>query len=367
MPRVIDAAIGAAWAMEEGALVTLLGIASREHQITPEALAAYKASPLDGAERAGVRDGVAVLDVTGPLFKRANLMTAYCGASSYDVLMRDFAAALDDGNVRAILVNVDSPGGEAAGCAEFSEAIFAARGKKPIVAYAGDLAASAAYWIASACDSIVIGASGGVGSIGVRCTVPDTSARDARSGVQRFDFVSSQSPYKTSDPKTDDGKARIQSRVDALAQVFVETVARNRDVSVAKVLDGFGKGDVLIGGAAIASGMADAFGTFECVLAGLQGSVDPSGLARAGAKPEAFSSIQVVTAADLEFKRVRAAALTRHAAERKAVEDGEAVAATVCDAVRMLKAGEIRRIDGEDQAASAILALMPSTFRTGAN
>ena len=273
--RVLDAAIGAAWAMEEGALVTLLEIASRERQITTEALAAYQAQPLEGGERATFRDGVAIVTAEGPLFKYANLMTAYCGASSYDVLMRDFAAALDGGNVRAILVNVDSPGGEVAGCAEFAEAIFAARGRKPIVAYAGDQACSAAYWIASACDSIVVGPSAALGSIGVRCTVPDTSAKDARSGVTRYEFVSSQSPYKASDPATEDGKTRIQARVDALAQIFVETVARNRNVPVAKVLDGFGKGDVLIGGAAINAGMADALGTFESTLSALIAPTDP--------------------------------------------------------------------------------------------
>ncbi|GJD98106.1 S49 family peptidase [Methylobacterium isbiliense] len=267
--NILDAALAAAWAMEEGALTGLLEVAAREHQVTPEALSAYRAEALKRAERATFRDGVAILNVEGPLFKRANLMTELCGATSYDVLMRDLQAAIDDGDVRSILLNVDSPGGEASGVGEFAAAVRAVRGKKPVVAYAGDLAASAAYWIASAADRIVIGQGAALGSIGVRASLPDARERDARSGVRRHEFVSSQSPFKVSDPATEEGKARIQRRVDALAQVFVVAVAENRSTTVAHVLSTFGKGDVLIGQAAIDAGMADGFGTFESVLASL--------------------------------------------------------------------------------------------------
>lgn len=267
--RVFDAAMAAAWAMDEAALRGLLEIAAREHDVTPQALEAYRAKSLAGAERAKERGGVAILSVAGPLFKRANLMTEMCGATSYETLMLDFRAALDNGDVHSILLNVDSPGGEAAGVAEFAGAIRAAKGQKPIVAYAGDQAASAAYWIASAADRIVIGASAGLGSIGVRAAFADTSERDAARGVKTVEFVSSQSPYKKADLATDEGRGRIQARVDALAQVFVEAVAENRGVSVAQVLDGFGKGDVLIGKAAVSAGMADEIGTFESTLAGL--------------------------------------------------------------------------------------------------
>ena len=225
MTIVLDAAIGFAWAMEEIALTRLFEIAAREHPITPQALDAYKAKALERGERATVRDGVAILPVEGPLFKRASLMTEHCGASSYDVLRRDLATAVGNPGVRAIMLAIDSPGGEAAGCAEFAAAVADVRGQKPIVAYVADVGASAAYWIASACDRIICGPSAALGSIGVRMSMADTRDQDARSGVRRFDFVSSQSPYKVNDPATEDGNARIKARVDALAQVFVDAVA----------------------------------------------------------------------------------------------------------------------------------------------
>ncbi|WP_052960644.1 S49 family peptidase [Rhodopseudomonas palustris] len=274
-PLIFDAAISANWAMDEAALQAVIEIASREHQITPEALEAYRAQELDRAERATVRDGVAILNVDGPLFKRANLMTMFCGATSYDVLRRDLQTALDNASVRAILLNVNSPGGEAAGVSELAQAIFEARGQKPIVAYAGDQAASAAYWIASAADKIVVGQTAALGSIGVRAALTDTSARDQARGIKTVEFVSSQSPFKKVDLNTKQGRDRIQARVDAMAAVFVETVANYRGASVAHVLEAFGKGDVLIGKAAIDAGMADDFGTFESVLASLARGESP--------------------------------------------------------------------------------------------
>lgn len=319
---IFDSAIGSAWAMEEAALVTLLEIAAREHSITPQALEAYRAEALDKAERASMRDGVAILRVEGPLFKRANMMTEFCGASSYDVLRRDLAAAVDNPRVRSIMLAIDSPGGEAAGCAEFASAVAAVRGRKPVVAYVADVGCSAAYWIASACDAIVCGTSAALGSIGVRMSMADTSDRDARSGVRRYEFVSSQSPFKVSDPKSDDGAARIKARVDALAAVFVEFVAENRGVSVARVLDGFGKGDVLIGAAAVAAGMADGLGSFESVLADLAAGrpvgtsrrkgvaprpmAIPSGPAAKAVPPRLVRSAEEVRRIELEYDRLAA-------------------------------------------------------------
>lgn len=264
--RALDAALSAAWAMEEAALRGLLEIAARENAVTPEALEAYRAQWLERGEHARVRDGVAILDVRGPLFKRANLFAAMSGATSYEILRRDLAAALDDPDVGAILLHVDSPGGEALGTAELAEAIFAARGRKPIVAYIGGLGASAAYWIASAADEVVVDATAIVGSIGVKMAVRDRRAADEKAGVRTIEFVSSQSPAKVDDPATDEGRARIQKTIDALAEVFVGAVARNRGVDRETVLEKFGQGGTEVGQAAVDAGLADRLGSFEAVF-----------------------------------------------------------------------------------------------------
>lgn len=269
--NVLDAALSSEWAIEEAALDVMLKIAAREHDLKPEALEAYRAKALEKGERVTKRDGVAIINVEGPLFKKANLMTELCGATSYEQVRRDLQVAVDDGNIRAILLNVDSPGGQVAGVAELAAAVRVARGVKPIIAYAGDVAASAAYWIASAADRIVIGESAAVGSIGVIATIEDARAVKEARGIRTHEFVSSVSPHKASDPAKEEGRVRIQARVDALAEIFVGTVAANRNASRAYVLKHFGGGDVLIGQAAVKAGMADEIGNFESVLAGLAG------------------------------------------------------------------------------------------------
>jgi signal peptide peptidase SppA len=273
--QILDAALSSEWAIEESALDLILKIAAREHDVSPQALEAYRAKAMERAERAAIRDGVAILNVEGPLFKKANLMVEFSGATSYAILRRDLQAATDDARVKAILLNVDSPGGEVRGVAELANAIKAARGIKPIVAYVGDIGASAAYWLASAADKIVLGASAAVGSIGVIASIEDSRKLKEARGVRTHEFVSSQSPFKTADPDTVDGRDRIQARVNALADIFVDAIAANRDASRAYVLANFGKGDVLIGQAAIEAGMADEVGSFETTLAGLVRETDP--------------------------------------------------------------------------------------------
>ena len=274
-----DAAFAADWAIDQDErLQGILQIAAREHEETPEALEAYRAARLTDAERAGVRDGVAILYVDGPLFAKANLFTAYSGATSYDMLRRDCAAVLDDPGVGAILIKIDSPGGEVTGASELARAIFDARGRKPIVAYVGGMGCSAAFWLACAADEIVCADTAVLGSVGVRAAFADTRERDARSGVKTYEFVSSQSPSKASDPATDKGRADIQRRVDAMAEVFVGAVAEYRGIDREKVLSW--DGGVEVGAAAVAAGMADRLGSFEGALAELASrtkSADPFG------------------------------------------------------------------------------------------
>lgn len=265
--RALDAALNAVWAMEERALETLLDVAARENvDVTPEALEAYRAKSLAGTERVGDRDGVAILGVTGPLFKRANLFTAISGASSYDVLRTDLQAAIDDPKITAILLNIDSPGGEVNGGNELAQAIYAARSVKPIVAYVGGTGASMAYWIASSASKVVVDPTAILGSIGTQVAFAE---RAPAAGEKRYRFVSTQSPNKNPDPGTDAFDKSVQSTIDALSAVFIDAVARNRGVTVAAVLSGFGKGGTFVGQMAVDAGLADSVGGFEGVLAEL--------------------------------------------------------------------------------------------------
>jgi signal peptide peptidase SppA len=255
-------ATGDPWAITESALNNILKIASRENE-SVEAVSARIGRELDNSYVTEVRDGVAIIPVIGPLFRYANLFTAISGASSYEILAKDFMTALEDPEVEGIVLNIDSPGGEVNGCAEFASMIFEGRGSKPIIAYISGDAASGAYWIASACDEIITSETSSLGSIGV------VAVYCGAKGGNTVEIVSSQSPYKRLDPDTDEGKARLQSRTDDLAAVFIESVALHRGVDPPTVIKEFGGGDVFIGKHAVAQGLADKIGSLEKTISSI--------------------------------------------------------------------------------------------------
>lgn len=258
------------WAMTEAALRQLLDIAARETSESWEAVAAKLGKPLEATWSVENRNGVAVVPVAGPIFRYANLFTMFSGGTSVQDLATDFQASIDDPSVKAILLNIDSPGGEVAGINEMASMIrVAAAGKKPVMAYVGGMAASAAYWLASQTQAIIADPTALLGSIGIVATFRDRKAADEKAGIANYEIVSSQSPKKRLDPGTDSGRAAIQITIDDLAAEFVASVAAGRGVTEEKVLTDFGQGGVMTAKRAIAAGMADQLGSFESVLAEL--------------------------------------------------------------------------------------------------
>jgi signal peptide peptidase SppA len=259
--RVLAAICGAEWAISPDALRGILAIARREND-APEAVEARLGRKLENTHQSEVRGSVAVIPVTGPLFRRAGAFTRVSGATSYDMVAQDVRAALDNPAVRSIVLNIDSPGGMVNGVSELASHIFEARQSKDVIAYVGGTGASAAYWLASAASRIVASKTATLGSVGVVVGVGK-----GKGDVE--EIVSSQSPYKRTDPSTEEGRARIQAHVDNLAAIFIEDVAKHRGASVEHVSANFGQGDVLLGASAVEAGMADELGTYEGLIAKL--------------------------------------------------------------------------------------------------
>ena len=222
---------------------------------------------IHGAKRpADRKEGkIAILPLFGTIFPRANLMTQISGATSAEVYGEQFDELVKDPEVRAIVLDVDSPGGYSYGIEELSRKIYDARGKKPIVAVSNHMMASAAYWIATAADEVVVTPSGAVGSIGVWAAHDDESGAWAQAGVKRT--LISAGKYKIEgnpwEPLTEEAKIYIQQGVDETYNIFVKDVARNRGVKVAEVRNGFGEGRMVDARPAVEMGMADRIGTLE--------------------------------------------------------------------------------------------------------
>ena len=207
---------------------------------------------------AGLVGGVAVIPVSGCLVHGAGYGFSGMAETPYATIRSAFAAALDADDVDAIALHIDSPGGEVSGCADLADAIYAARGIKPVHAIVDDLAASAAYWIASAADRIVLSRTGMVGSIGVIAFHTDiTRALDSAGiTVTTLQYGARKSDGAPTTPMTSAARQRMQADIDTMGDLFVATVARNRGIR-ARDVRGFEAGTFL-GRDAVRAGLADA-------------------------------------------------------------------------------------------------------------
>lgn len=212
------------------------------------------------------RVNIATLLLNGIILPTENLFSQFIDATTLDTFTKNFQQALDNPEISEIILNLDSPGGVITGVHECAEMIYQARGKKPITAYVSGMAASAAYWLGSAADEIVLDATASVGSIGVLSIHTDDTAKKSQQGISQIQIMSSQSPRKRLDINTDEGRAEVQAQVDSIAEVFVENVARNRNVPVETVLSDFGQGSLLIGKYAVEKGLADRLGSLEQLI-----------------------------------------------------------------------------------------------------
>lgn len=285
MSRAFELAASRPWLMLPDALDSLMAIADRQGD--PEALEARLGRPLENTRVVTMRDGIAVIPVTGPIMRYANMFTRISGATSTQELATDLQTALDDPKVKGIILNVDSPGGEANGINELGDMVYAARGKKPIKAYGGGTVASASYWIGSSADELVIDDTALLGSIGV---VVEVALREAREGEKRYTITSSNAPNKRPDLETEEGRAELSKTIDALGEVFVAKVARNLGVTPDQVPAMGDHGGLKVGAAAVASGLAHRLGSLESLI---------TEMAKEAATPRKLSMTIVKTTAEL--------------------------------------------------------------------
>jgi len=218
---------------------------------------------------------VAVIPVHGTLVRRTVGLEAESGLTSYAALAAQLDAALASPDVRAILLDVDSPGGESGGVFDLADRIRAATKVKPVWAVANDMAFSAAYALASAASKVFVSRTGGVGSIGVIAMHVDQSERDLQDGV-RYTAVFAgdrKNDLNPHEPISSEAHAFLKAEVNRIYGLFVETVARNRGIEPSAVRDT--EAGLFFGQAAVSLGLADAIGTFDDALAQLIESVSP--------------------------------------------------------------------------------------------
>jgi signal peptide peptidase SppA len=212
--------------------------ASAEMHRTKQLLAAYGYSE-DSAQSKpfAYADGVAIIPVHGMLVNRFSY--GWSWLTGYNFIRSQAQAAAVDPDVHTILYDVNSGGGEAAGCFELCDDLYALRGEKNTVAVVDSFCCSAAYAVASCASKVIVTPSGYAGSIGVVVMWVGYKNMLQKAGIEvQFitagDHKADGNPYQD---LTDEMKQSIQANVDLSMDAFVALVSRNRDMSEQAVRD----------------------------------------------------------------------------------------------------------------------------------
>lgn len=320
--RIFSQLYDTPWLITENWLLQIENIANRQGDL--ELVEKRLSDPLIGTEKATVRDGVAIIPISGPIFPKANLMTAISGATSISQSALDLTTAIEDPEVTDIVLKVDSPGGHVTGMNEFANMIREYNTIKPIHGYSGGTAASGGYWLLSACKDVTIDATARLGSIGV------VAGFRSKSDDDPTEIVNTASPNKRVDHTTKEGRAVVVEELDTLAEVFISSVAKFRGVSDSTVKSDFGKGGILVGADAVKVGMADKLGSFEGLLEDIKkkkGGMDmPQG-----------TTANAITASSIKEQHPEVYESIFNAGASAAVEESDAIIATKNDEISKIK------------------------------
>ena len=225
----------------------------------------------DGRSRKyAVVGGVAMIPIVGALVNRGAWIGAHSGMVSYEGIAAQLRDAADDPEVYAVLLDIDSPGGEATGMFTVAEQVRKLGASKPVTAFVNDMAASAAYGIASAANEIVVSPTSIVGSIGVVLTHLDRSGELEQKGVRATLIYAGKhkvdgNPFG---PLSDTVQADLQTEVMKFYDQFVGLVARGRTGITAQAIRAT-QARTFIGQDGIDQGLADRVASLDDVLSNL--------------------------------------------------------------------------------------------------
>ncbi len=209
---------------------------------------------------------IGIINVFGSLTQRASLFAS--GGTSYDSIGAEFHSLVNDPDISAIVLQVDSPGGVVAGNFDLAEDIRKASREtsKRVWALANEAAYSAAYSIASAAERLIVTRTATVGSIGVIAIHVDQSSFNEKLGVKITPIFAGarKNDYSPHAPLSDRAYKSLQSEVNRLYDIFTSTVARNRGMSQMAVRGT--EAGTYMGQDAVEMGLADDVASFNETL-----------------------------------------------------------------------------------------------------
>lgn len=244
---------------------TTLGAA----QLRQQAMDWHDEKPGTARDMYEVTRRVARVGIDGTLVHKLGGVEPYSGMIGYDQIDRIIVDAQDNKEVGAVLIDMDSPGGEVAGCFDFARKLrtMGARGgNKPIIAMANEMACSAGYMIASSCDAVMCTETAMTGSIGVWTMLVDMTRALDEGGVEVRMIRAGERKarggrFEKSDEET---VGKLQAWVDETWNIFAERVAETRPLSKQAILSL--EGDWFTGSDALDLGLVDVVDTPEAIF-----------------------------------------------------------------------------------------------------
>ena len=262
--------ITGAWAIEPDKLREIQAIYAthlRGDKIDVPALEARLGRPLANEQQRYTVEpgGVALLPMSGIIAPKANLFMQVSGGLSTQMATKQLESAIADPRVKAVVLAIDSPGGNVIGTPEMAAAVRAMSAIKPIVTHSDGALASAAYWIGSAANAVYLsGPTVQAGSIGIvidRSFNPNATTREESIVAGKYKRL-----VKANEPLSDEARAIVQADVDYVYSLFVDDVAGFRNTTADRVLEYMADGRVFRGQQAIDAGLVDGIYTLDALL-----------------------------------------------------------------------------------------------------
>ena len=288
------------WAITEQALDALVDIALRLKSPEDFQFGAQTSGFTDSDAPYAIENGIAIIPIEGTLYKRSYFFS--CG-STYNGIRQRLEHAVSNYEVKAILLDGDSPGGGVGGGSDLAECIYSIREKKPIYAFTDSQMTSAAYWLGSAAQMVAASSVAQIGSIGVITMHTDYSKADEQAGIKRTYITAGK--YKAigndAEPLSKEGLDYIKDRLNATYSIFIDAVAKHRGVSVEDALK-MADGKVFLAEEARKIGLIDVVTTKEEFLTKIT-EVMSMNLQELQAKyPQLVEQIKADTMKDVEAK-----------------------------------------------------------------
>ncbi len=217
-----------------------------------------------------VHEGVAVIPIMGTLLHRGGFMEAMSGCLSYQGLRRELIESANDASIKAILLDIDSGGGEVEGNFELARLIREINDNhKPVIAISNGSAYSGAYSLGCAAGEFYVTETGGVGSVGVIIQHIDYSKANEARGIKVTNIKAGDHKawFDSNFPLDPEAQAFLEAEAKKTADMFISHVAIHRNISEDVVRDT--QAGLFFGEDAVNNGFVDGISSYYEILQGM--------------------------------------------------------------------------------------------------